>query len=174
MLKKTIVYEDFNGDEVSEVFHFHLSKAELVELEMSKKGGLSAWIQNIIDSDDGNMIMAEFKKLLLLSYGVKTADGKRFVKNEKLREEFLSSEAYSTLFMQLVQDAEAAAEFVSGIVPHNMQNELQIKSKTTSDVRNEPVESETFVPRVLTRAEIVEMDADELKSKLASGEVTLG
>ena len=87
MLKKTITYEDFNGEEVSEDFFFHLSKAELVELELSHEGGLSESLQRIVAAQDGKSIIAEFKNILLTSYGQKSADGKRFIKNQQLREE---------------------------------------------------------------------------------------
>ena len=82
MLKKTITYEDFNGDKVSEDFFFHLSKAELVELELSHKGGLSEALKRIVESEDGKAIIAEFKNIILSSYGQRSDDGKRFVKNQ--------------------------------------------------------------------------------------------
>ena len=63
MLKKTITYEDFNGETVSEDFFFHLSKAELVELELSHQGGLSAALQRIVDAEDGKSIIANSRTL---------------------------------------------------------------------------------------------------------------
>lgn len=123
MLKKTITYTDFNDEEVSEDFFFHLSKAELVELEMSHEGGMSEALQRIVDAEDGKSIVAEFKSIILGAYGKKSADGRRFVKNQQIREEFESSEAYSTLFMELVTDAAAAAEFMNGIIPQGMAEE---------------------------------------------------
>lgn len=123
MLKKTISYTDFNGDDVSEDFYFHLSKAELVELELSYKGGLEAAIKRIVEAEDGKAIIAEFKKIILGSYGQRSEDGRRFIKNQTLRDEFESTEAYSTLFMELVTDAEKAAEFVRGIIPKDLSEE---------------------------------------------------
>lgn len=123
MLKKTITYVDFNGDEVSEDFYFHLSKAELVELELSYKGGLQEAIKRIIDAEDGKAIIAEFKNIILSSYGQRSDDGRRFIKNQALRDEFESTEAYSTLFMELVTDADKAAEFVRGVIPKDLAEE---------------------------------------------------
>ena len=80
MLKKTITYKDFNEEEVTEDFFFHLSQAELVELEMSHEGGLVAAMQRIIETDDRAAIILEFKKIILLAYGKKSLDGKRFIK----------------------------------------------------------------------------------------------
>lgn len=126
MLKKTITYTDFNGKEVTEDFYFHLSKADLIELEMSQhgEGGMAAWLKKIVDSNDGKAIINEFKKLILNSYGQKSPDGKRFVKSDALRDEFMSTEAYSTLFMELCTNTEAAANFVNGIVPAGMEAEI--------------------------------------------------
>lgn len=123
MLKKTITYTDFNGDEVSEDFFFHLSKAELVELELSYKGGLQEAIKRIVAAEDGKAIIGEFKKIILGAYGERSADGRRFIKNQTLRDEFESTEAYSTLFMELVTDADKAAEFVRGIIPKDLVEE---------------------------------------------------
>lgn len=125
MLKKSITYTDFNGEEITEDFFFHLSKAELVELEMSQKEGLSKYLERIIKAENGQEIMTIFKKLLLQAYGQRSPDGKRFVKNEGLRQEFLSSEAYSELFMELVTNADAAAAFINGIVPTGLAEDLE-------------------------------------------------
>ena len=35
MVKKTIKYSDYNGNEIEEDFYFNLSKVELLEMEMS-------------------------------------------------------------------------------------------------------------------------------------------
>jgi hypothetical protein len=123
VLKKTIKYTDFNGQEVEEDLYFHLSKAELVELEMSTKGGLSESLKRIVASEDGKKIIAEFKNIILSSYGQRSDDGHFFKKNQELRDEFQSSEAYSTLFMELVTNTDAAIEFITGIVPAGLAEE---------------------------------------------------
>lgn len=166
MLKKTITYEDFNGDMVTEDHFFHISKADLVELEVSHEGGMATWLQKIVESNNGKDIIEEFKKLLLMSYGKKSADGKRFIRTPEMREEFLSSEAYSTLFMELVTDATAAAAFVNGIVPKNLEADLA-NIQQPAPVAGTP-------PRILTRTEIREMDFDELKHLLATGQAVMG
>ena len=124
MLKKTIEYQDFNGQTVVEDYYFHLTKADLIELEMAHKGGLHQYLQNIVDSEDGKAIIAEFKQLILMSYGKKSEDGRRFIKTQEMRDEFLSSEAYSTLFLELCTKADKAAEFVNGIVPAGLDAEI--------------------------------------------------
>lgn len=117
MLKKTITYTDYNGSERTEDFYFNLNKAEITEMEMSTTGGLAELIQRIVAAQDVPAIIKIFKDLILKAYGVKSADGRRFEKSEKLSTEFAQTEAYSILFMELATDADAAAKFINGIVP---------------------------------------------------------
>lgn len=124
MLKKTITYTDYNGLQRTEDFYFNLTKAEVMEMEMSTVGGMAEMIQKIVAAQDVPSIIKIFKDLILKAYGEKSADGKRFIKvNEygnRLADEFAQTEAYSQLFMELATDADAAAAFVNGIVPNDM------------------------------------------------------
>src|SRR4051812_23840976 len=167
MLKKTIKYTDFNNNEVSEDFYFNLSQAEIIELETSHKGGLTESLQRIIAEDDNKAIVEEFKKIILKAYGKRSPDGRRFIKNQEIRDEFESSEAYSTLFMEMLTDEDAAAKFVNGIVPQRMTDENQKELPQAERAADTP--NLTPEPRKLTQAEVVEMDGDELRSGLATG-----
>jgi hypothetical protein len=120
MLKKTITYSDYNGTERTEDFYFNLNKAEIMEMEMSTTGGLTESIQRIVAAQDHPEIIKIFKNLVLNAYGVKSADGRRFIKNDELKAEFAQTEAYSILFMELATDADKAAEFVNGIIPADL------------------------------------------------------
>ena len=120
MVIKTIKYEDYNGNVREEKFYFNLSKAEILEMEASKNGGLSAYIQRIAEEQDAPKIMELFKELLQKSYGVKSDDGKRFIKSKELTEAFVQTEAYSELFVLLASNADEATEFVNGIIPKNL------------------------------------------------------
>lgn len=120
MLRKTITYTDFNGNERTEDFYFNLTKAELTEMEMVTDGGLTNKLQRIVDTNDTKSMIDTFKDIICRSYGVKSEDGKRFVKNDELRNEFVQSEAYSELFMELVTDPEASAAFINGIIPQGL------------------------------------------------------
>lgn len=170
MLKKTITYNDFNGDGVSEEYFFHLSKAELVEMELSHQGGLSEALQRIIAAEDGKGIVAEFKNIILSAYGKRSEDGKRFVKNATIREEFESSEAYSTLFMELVTDTDAAVEFINGIIPQGMAEEAAKITGADLEVVKPPK------PVVVTRKELENMNRDDLAKlgpRVAAGEIVI-
>lgn len=130
MLKKTITYNDYNDVERTEDFYFNLSKAEIMEMEMGTTGGLAEMINKIVQTQDAPAIIKVFKDLILKAYGERSADGKRFEKkNGALAEAFAETEAYSQLFMELATDADAAARFVNGIIPRDMQQEVQKQLK---------------------------------------------
>jgi len=124
MLKKSIKYTDYNGQERTEDFFFHLTKAEILEMEMGIAGGLTETIKQIVAAQDTPSIIKIFKDVVLKAYGEKSADGKRFIKvndaGVPLSVAFSQTEAYSQLFMELATDADAAAKFMNGIVPADM------------------------------------------------------
>ena len=125
MIKKTIAYTDYNGVERKEDFYFNLTKAEVMELEMSTKGGLAEMIQRIVAAQDQTAIIKIFKELIIKAYGVKSPDGKKFIKNQEVVDDFVQTEAFSELFMELATDADAAAKFVNGIVPSDLAKQAE-------------------------------------------------
>lgn len=218
MLKKTITYKSVDGTQTfTDDFYFHLSKAELVELEISQTGGMEAYINRIIKAEDGAALVTEFKKLVLMAYGERSDDGRHFVKNDDLRQRFASTEAYSQLFIELATDADVAAEFFNGIMPEGLEADMaaiaarQQRSPNRAERRHPsdsaaqtpppaewernpgqdipvsgnvgdiaPGESRNIFegtsgdPIELSRAQMLEMDADELKSGLSTGRYTTG
>ena len=120
MLKKTVTYIDYNGIERTEDFYFNLSKAEVAEMELSVEGGFSKMLEEIVASKDNVRIVSLFKQMVLKAYGEKSADGRRFVKSEEISQAFAQTEAYSEIFMELALNTDAAAAFVNGIMPANL------------------------------------------------------
>lgn len=121
MIKKTVTYEDFDGKTRTEDFYFNLTKAELTEMEMSFNGGLSQLLEKIVKENDQKLIIEYFKKIVLDSYGVKSLDGRQFMKTPEIRADFASTAAYSDIFMELATDSEAASAFINGIVPKSLE-----------------------------------------------------
>ena len=128
MVVEKIKYTDFNGIEREEEFMFNLTEAEITEMELTTDGGLSDSIKKIIAAQDTPQIIKVFKMLLLKSYGEKSADGRRFVKSDKLSEEFAQTNAYSQLFMKLATDDKAAVAFINGIMPDSMQEKAAVNN----------------------------------------------
>ena len=124
MLKKIITYTDYNGVERTEPFYFNLSKAELMEMELGVTGGMTEMLDKIIAAKDAPSLMKTFKEMIMKAYGIKSDDGKRLIKSEELSIAFTQTEAYSVLFMELITDDKAAADFVNGIIPNEIQAEV--------------------------------------------------
>lgn len=136
MLKRTFTYEDFDGNEVTEDHYFHLSPAELVEVELTMpENSLEKQIKKIVESRDGQGIVDTMKLIILKSYGVRHEDGRRFVKTDELRDAFSQTEAYSQLFVELATDAEAGAEFINGVLPNKSIERLSAKRQLNADFK---------------------------------------
>lgn len=127
MLKKTITYTDYNGIERTEDFYFNLSKAELLEMEISTEGGYLEYVKKIVEANDRPTIMKTFKDLIFKAYGEKSPDGRRFIKSEELSTAFSQTEAYAIMFMEFTTDSKAAAEFINGVIPTVESMEADIK-----------------------------------------------
>ena len=117
MLKKTITYEDFEGNTKTRDFYFNLTKTEIIKMENSEVGGLTKLLGKIIQEEDQPKIMEYFDRFIAASYGEKSADGQRFIKSKELSDAFFQSPAYDVLFQELMLDTKAAADFVNAIVP---------------------------------------------------------
>lgn len=144
MLKKKITYQDFDDTEQTQTFYFNLTKAELIELELteSSAGGLRKKLISIGETEDGQQIIEIFKEIVSMSIGEKTPDGQRFVKNAEIREGFLASNAYSEMFMEILSDSAKAAAFITGILPKDLLQEMKADIKVDqvmkADVGNAP------------------------------------
>lgn len=121
MIAKEIRYTDYNGVERKEKFLFHLNKAELAEMELGTKGGMSRMLEDIVAADNTQKIVDIFKNMILSAYGEKSEDGKRFIKSEELSIAFSQTEAYSELFMELATNTQSAIEFVNGVMPVDVE-----------------------------------------------------
>ena len=136
MHKETITFTDYNGNERTEDFYFNLTKAEITEMQLSTSGGLSEMIQNIMSTQDVPAVIRIFKDLILKSYGVKSPDGREFIKSQELSTRFSQTEAYSQLFMRLATDAGAAADFVNSIIPKDLAQTVAENMSADTEIQN--------------------------------------
>lgn len=129
MYKWTVTYTDFNDKTRTEDFYFHLSEAELTMLNLSYEGGMEQRLTRISQAEKGADIMAMFEDILRRSYGEKSDDGRRFIKNDEVYNNFRQTEAYSQIFMTLCTDSKKASEFATGIMPKNLSAEVEKAKK---------------------------------------------
>lgn len=141
LIKRTIEYENYDGVTVKEDFYFNFTQAELTMMELSEDGGLAARLRSIIDKKDGKSIMATFRDILLKSYGVKSPDGRRFIKSDEISKEFSETPAYDILFTELVTDPGKALQFVQALIPKQLRANDDAREK-----REDPV-TKKMVPK---------------------------
>lgn len=129
MIKKTIKYTDFNGVERTEDFWFHLTKAEVAQLELSENGGYAEWVKSIANAGDSKTLAKIFKDIIMMAYGEKSVDGKYFRKFDndgyKLVNNFIQTAAFSELYMELITDPDKASKFMNQILPEDMVKEAE-------------------------------------------------
>lgn len=138
MYKKTVTYTDYNDNERTEDFYFSFTKAELLDKQMGVAGGYAAVIDNIAKTKDLPAMIKIFKELVMEGYGVKSDDGRRFVKSEELTREFMETPAFSEIYMGLVTDDKAAAEFINKAFPSTLIAEIEKVKKENPTVSNIP------------------------------------
>jgi len=138
MLKKSITYVDYNGEKQTDDCYFNLSKAELLEMEMSEKGGFENYIRKLMEEKDNKQIYKLFKDLILMSYGQKSADGRTFIKKKMvdgqmiyLKDEFEQTEAFTELMMELLSGGdEAMAKFINSLIPKEIAEQAAKQLET--------------------------------------------
>lgn len=127
MLKKTVTYIDFFGEEHTEDFYFHMTKLELSEMAVTE-GDLFTKLQNI-NSDSaaqkGVEIIRMFRELITKAYGERSEDGKRFIKEEQLQKEFSQTAAFDHILSALVTHEDDPTEFMKAILPPDLAKQAQ-------------------------------------------------
>ena len=134
MIKKTISYVDFNGTQRNDDYYFHLSVPEATRFAARfGEQGWEAGIKSIVESGDLTEVLDLFEDIILTSYGQKSPDGRTFIKNKEMRENFSNSEAYAQLFEELIMTPDAMTQFAQGI---GMSTAQQLASKATEPMMN--------------------------------------
>ena len=123
MLKKTMTTVDFGGTKRTETYYFNLTKAEIMEMQLTTDGGFTQMIQKVIEAKNQQELVHLFKTILCKSYGVMSPDGRKFIKNQAILDDFVATQAFSDLYMELVGDEKAAIEFFNGVLPEDIKQE---------------------------------------------------
>ena len=122
MLKKTMTTVDFGGTERTEDYYFNLTKAEIMEMELNTEGGFVEMIKRITEAKSQLELAQLFKKIICKSYGVLSPDGRKFIKNQDVLDDFMATQAFSDLYIDLLTDGgKKAAEFFEAVMPADMQ-----------------------------------------------------
>lgn len=125
MLKKTMTYTDYNGVERTEDFYFNITETEALEMEMGVDGGYAEMIQRIVNAKDVKTLIEIFKKFIFKAYGIKSEDGRQFIKSEEISKAFSETPAYNQLYMKLATDDKEAADFINAVMPKKKNNDTK-------------------------------------------------
>lgn len=115
MYSKEQTYVDFNGEKKTKVFRFNLMESEQTKLYVTTEGGLKAYVQKIVDENDAKKLYLLFEEIIDLAYGEKTADGD-FIKSPEILARFRSSQAYSDIIMEFINDEKKASDFINTLI----------------------------------------------------------
>ena len=120
MIKKTIKFTDYDGNERTKDYWFNLNRRELTEMEMRQKNGMEAMLKKMVEEEDRDRLIDFFKELIEMSIGEKSEYGQYFFKDPDIVRKFKASEAYTELWLELINNTEAAVAFVNGIIPQDI------------------------------------------------------
>lgn len=134
MLKLPITYRDLDGNEQTEEHYFNLRIDEVAEMDGEFDGGLEGYLKALIDKRSVSGMVAAFKRILQAAYGRRSADGKRFTKHESFWQEFVETEAFGALLLDLMTDAEKMANFIKGALPADFEEKIA-KLKAAKDAQ---------------------------------------
>ena len=130
MLKMTARYEDYNGEQQSEDCWFHLNKPELIRFQAKLKGDLQFELDRIVQKGDMDELVSLFEELVQMAYGERSADGRRFRKSPEILQDFLDSPAYEAVFMEIFTNTEKALEFIEGVLPKDLQEDVKLEERS--------------------------------------------
>lgn len=147
MFGRTFSYTDYNGNPRKDTWYFNLTKAELMKMELGAWGGLDALLKRLIREEKPEKIVDMFEKIILGAVGEKSPDGRRFIKNEQIRQDFYQTQAYSDLFFELVTDPEKLTAFLKGAIPEDLAQKIDEKDRAEAGAdAAESVDNVTLLP----------------------------
>lgn len=131
MIKKTITYDDFEGNKKTKDFYFHMNQVEFAKLNGEVPGGLEHRIQEIIDDRDQDAMLRMIDMLVSRSYGERDEDGftKIGLNGRPLYEKFVNTDAYDKLLIELITGENNITNFLKGIMPSEIQGKLDEEMK---------------------------------------------
>lgn len=164
MIKQTITYTDFNDVTHTEDFWFHLDKADLLEMQAMRSGGMKAYMEDLIKSDDKLEILRIFRMFILKSVGKRSEDGRRFHRTDDIRAEFEETNAYQEFLFYLANNADEAAKFLEGLMPADLV--AQVKAAEAMGTVELPADTSTNDAEVVEQPEVVKQWTDYTEQEL--------
>ncbi len=118
MITKKIKYVDFNGTEREEEFLFNINKTEMYKFAKSVPGGMQKFLTDMVVAKDVFGMADMFQEIVLLAYGIKSDDGKRFMKSEEISRSFAESNAFEAFMDEILSNDNMAEQFIKDLLPN--------------------------------------------------------
>ena len=140
MFSRTFEYTGYDGKPHKDTWWFNLSEAELYKMELGSVGGMNGVMNKLLRQSEPGKIVDMFENLILSAVGERSVDGRKFIKNEEIRQDFYQSKAYSQLFVELVKDSDKLVEFLRGAIPEEV-SEAMLKAEAESAAQQSGAET---------------------------------
>lgn len=129
MFSREFEYTGYDGQPKKDTYWFNLTEAELYEIDLSSIRGFTGEMTKLLKEERTKEIVDSFKAVILGAVGNVSADGRKFIKNEEIKEDFYRSKAYSQLFVELVSSGEKLAAFLKAAIPEEIRQKMEENEK---------------------------------------------
>ena len=117
MIKKEITVDGFDGPE-KRTYYFHLSRAEVMSWVKESGGQLQKDLERVSKLDIGDDLTDLFEMVgHVLHRAVGERQGKRFVKNSEIADDFVFSGALDAVLADLLEHPDEIERFTTGLLP---------------------------------------------------------
>ena len=142
MIKKTITFEDYNGEDRTKDFYFHMNQVEFSKLNGEVPGGIEKRMQKIIEDRDEDALLRIIDLIVSRSYG-EFDEADEFTKVSKtgrpLYEKFVNTDAYDQLIIELIQNEDNIVTFLKSIMPKKVQGRIDEEMQKRQAEENKTV-----------------------------------
>lgn len=119
----TVKYEDFDGKTIKKNLLFHMSTKDWVKADAEKKavGGYEQYLSKQLGEPGSNVepavVLETLEDIIRRSYGERSEDGEKFVKDPERTDHFMESLAYDAFLDDLIYTDGFSTAFVQALIP---------------------------------------------------------
>lgn len=127
MIRKTLTYLDYEGQEHTKDFYFSLNQTEFALMNNRLPGGFDAYLKRIQEDHNEEKLLELLIMFIEEGYGIRESDDD-FVKEDeqgrKLGKRFKCTEACDNLITELFEKENNIGAFLTGMLPQSIQGKV--------------------------------------------------
>ncbi len=124
MIRKTLTYQDYEGNEHTKDFYFSLNQTEFALMNNKMPGGFEAYLKRIQEDHNEEKLLEMLVWFIEEGYGVRMGDDD-FIKEDevgrKLGKRFRCTEACDKLITELLEKENNIGSFLIGMLPESLK-----------------------------------------------------